>query len=173
MIKKFLGIALVLVQGLSFASDRCFESSAKAYNIDANLIRAIAWQESNFRIDAKNVNKNGSTDLGVMQINGIHYDRLSAMGIQQSDLASNGCLNVFVGTFILAEIFKKHGMNWNSVGIYNAGPGTKKITTIKNRVIYASKINEKLRAVRAARMPSIQQPTGWLPLSMAHAPSEK
>lgn len=163
--KILLAIILALSQSLVLASEACFESAGQTYNIDSDLLRAIAWQESNFRVDAKNVNDSGSRDLGVMQINDLHYQRLANMGIPENLLTTNGCLNVFVGTFILAEIFKRHGVSWNSIGIYNAGPGTKKQSTIRNREKYASIINEKLRAVRAARHPNVVQPQGWLQLS--------
>lgn len=158
-------VALAVLHSVSWAADACFEAAGRIYNIDSDLIRAIAWQESGFRVDAKNVNaKDGSVDLGVMQINQLHFPRLGDMGISREQLQKNGCLNVFTGTFILAEIFKQYGVGWNSVGMYNAGPG-RKPRSIRNREIYANLINAKLRAVKSARYPNEKQPTGWLPLA--------
>lgn len=163
--RLFTFALLIAVQSVSWASEICFESAGRFYNIDSDLIRAMAWQESAFRVDAKNVNaKDGSVDLGLMQINQLHYARLGKMGISRDHLQRNGCLNVFVGTFILAEIFNQHGMGWNAVGMYNAGPGGK-ASTIRNRERYAILINAKLRAVKLARHPTDQQPEGWLPLT--------
>jgi soluble lytic murein transglycosylase-like protein len=165
MHKIVLGIILAILQNLAMASETCFESAGRTYNIDADLIRSIAWQESNFQVHAKNINSDGSSDTGVMQINQIHYARLQKMGISEAQLGANGCLNVFVGTYILAEIFKQYGISWNAIGIYNAGASTKKSTTAQHRAQYASQINARLRAVRSARYPGIEQPKGWLPLS--------
>ncbi|HGJ5876609.1 MAG TPA: transglycosylase SLT domain-containing protein [Arsenophonus sp.] len=39
------------------------------YQIDLDYLRAIAWQESNLNLKAKNKNKDCSLDLGIMQIN--------------------------------------------------------------------------------------------------------
>ncbi|HGJ5856547.1 lytic transglycosylase domain-containing protein [Arsenophonus nasoniae] len=46
-----------------------FDKAGSYYQIDPDYLRAIAWQESNFNPKAKNKNKDGSFDLGVMQIN--------------------------------------------------------------------------------------------------------
>jgi hypothetical protein len=39
-----------------------------------DTMACIAEKESSLRIDAVNVNKNGSKDLGLFQINSVHHD---------------------------------------------------------------------------------------------------
>jgi soluble lytic murein transglycosylase-like protein len=43
--------------------------ACEQHNIDMNLILAVIKQESNFNHKCRNKNKNGSTDIGIMQIN--------------------------------------------------------------------------------------------------------
>lgn len=47
--------------------------TAKEYGIDAQLLIRIAAVESNFRANAKRLNANGTVDIGLFQINSIHW----------------------------------------------------------------------------------------------------
>lgn len=46
---------------------------AKKYDIDANKMLKIAWVESKFSQTAVRHNKNNTVDVGVFQINSIHF----------------------------------------------------------------------------------------------------
>ncbi|WP_338128787.1 lytic transglycosylase domain-containing protein [Rahnella perminowiae] len=43
------------------------------------------------------------------------------MGITREVLLSNSCQNIHVGAWILANNIRQNGVNWTSVGAYNAG----------------------------------------------------
>lgn len=63
--------------------DAAFETSAAKYGVPANLLRAIARKESNFRNVHSKPNANGTADHGVMQVN----DRTAAhYGVAVADL---------------------------------------------------------------------------------------
>lgn len=66
-IKNLIGLFCLIISKLAFA--HCFDKAGSYYKIDSDYLRAIAWQESNFNPHAKNKNKDGSLDLGLMQIN--------------------------------------------------------------------------------------------------------
>ncbi|WP_063657518.1 lytic transglycosylase domain-containing protein [Candidatus Arsenophonus triatominarum] len=68
MKKKILMLLFCLVIS-KFSLADCFDKAGSYYQIAPDYLRAIAWQESNFNPHAKNKNKDGSLDLGVMQIN--------------------------------------------------------------------------------------------------------
>lgn len=159
-----IGVTLAAFQVPSWASEKCFEAAGAAYNIDPDLLRSIVWQESDFQVAAKNINSNGSIDVGLMQINQTHHSRLRKMGVIPDALVKDGCLNLFTGSFILAELFHQFGMSWNTVGMYNAGT-SRKAAAIRNREAYAKKINAKLHAVKKARNPQLRIQAGWIPLS--------
>ncbi|EXU75295.1 lytic transglycosylase domain-containing protein [Erwinia mallotivora] len=107
----------------------CFDAAGAKYHIDPLLIKAIAMGESNLRATAININrdkKSGrmlSTDYGLMQVNSTHIPLLSAEGVisNSQDLLTRPCLNVQIGTRILAAHFQVCGISWNCLGSYNAG----------------------------------------------------
>lgn len=107
----------------------CFDAAGAKYHIDPLLIKAIATGESSLRPGVTNINhdpKTGravSTDYGLMQVNSSHIPSLVAQGFISSpqDLLTKPCLNVQIGTWILASHFQVCGISWNCLGSYNAG----------------------------------------------------
>lgn len=75
--------------------------------------------------NAIGLNKRGgkviSEDVGLMQINSSWFPTLASMGITRNDLLNNPCQNIYVGAWILAKNISSNGVNWESVGAYNAG----------------------------------------------------
>ncbi len=51
------------------------------FNIESELLYAIAQQESAMKHGAIGHNRDGSTDLGLMQINSFHMKRLKKWGL--------------------------------------------------------------------------------------------
>ena len=80
---------------------------------------AIVKTESKFNPYAKNYNKNGTADIGLMQINTSWIPVLERYGIKENDLW-NPCINAKVGAWILWNNKKMYGNTWNAVGAYNA-----------------------------------------------------
>ena len=124
---RFWNKALVL--SVAMASNHvmafCWEQAASQHNIEPELLQAIAAVESGFRAQAMNhTNRNGTRDIGLMQINSIHLPRLLKQGITEDRLLNEPCLSVEVGASILAEFIQRFGYNWTAVGAYNAGPGS-------------------------------------------------
>ena len=103
----------------------CWEEAASRYDLEPELLQAIAAVESGYRAQAVNqANRNGTRDIGLMQINSIHLPRLLKQGITEERLLSEPCLSVEVGASILAEFIQRFGYNWTAVGAYNVGPGS-------------------------------------------------
>lgn len=125
-------LALVLGAGLwstgSWADSQkfqaCIVSAAQYRNVDPILLKAIAYQESRFRLDAVNHNrdKNGritSTDHGPFQINDQWLPRLKKQGITVEQLYEE-CVPAYVAAWLLASAIKQHGSTWRAVGSYNS-----------------------------------------------------
>ncbi|ECO4313691.1 lytic transglycosylase domain-containing protein [Salmonella enterica] len=120
----------------------CFKEAGERYSVDPLLLIAIAQTESSLNPQATNINRRGtakeSIDIGLMQINSVWFNQLSSeWGISKQDLIKNPCQNVYVGAYILALNIKKNGVNWKSIGAYNAGFSDK---TEAARIIYAKKV---------------------------------
>ncbi|MHA7594377.1 lytic transglycosylase domain-containing protein [Pantoea sp. XAF26B01_ASV70] len=107
----------------------CFDAAGAKYHIDPLLIQAIATGESSLHAGITHINRDArtgravSTDYGLMQVNSTHIPSLIAKGFISSpqDLLTKPCLNVQIGTWILASHFQVCGISWNCLGSYNAG----------------------------------------------------
>ena len=126
--KLFARSALIAVLGvISPASEAfCWIEAAEAYRVDAHLLAAIAKVESRYNPRAYRApyaagNRNGTYDLGLMQINSRELPGLAGRGITEDVLLEDPCRNVYEGARILREKIDRVGPTWRAVGAYNAG----------------------------------------------------
>ncbi len=104
----------------SAANATCWEAASQSYGIPAQVLKAVAKTESGFNEKALNRNKDGSHDIGLMQINSGWLPTLEKYGITEESL-KDSCTNLKVGAWILSNNAKKLGWNWNAIGAYNVG----------------------------------------------------
>lgn len=128
-------LAMLAVPVLSWAAGwQCWADAAERYNLPVDLLYAISRVETGNRSNlVSGSNRNGSYDIGLMQINSRHLPRLAKYGITASDLLHNPCLNLHIGAWILAEFVARYGYTWQAIGAYNAGDPVK-------RAVYAKKV---------------------------------
>ncbi|MGB8421352.1 MAG: lytic transglycosylase domain-containing protein [Paraburkholderia sp.] len=118
-----VGIACMASTG---ARADCLDDAAIYFDLDPMLVRAIAKHESGMRADAVNRNRNGSYDIGLMQINTVWLPRLQEKGITAESLR-NPCVNGYVGAWILRSNVERFGQTWKAVGAYNASSSDKQL----------------------------------------------
>lgn len=109
----------------------CLDDAARFHRVSVVLVRAIAQQESGMRANAVNTNSDGTEDIGLMQINSSWLPKLRRYGITREALF-NGCVNGYVGTWILASNIKQFGLTWKAVGAYNAVSANKQLVYANN-----------------------------------------
>jgi len=70
-------------------------------------------------------NRNGSYDMGPMQINSYWLPFLHRYGVSEGHMLHHGCYNVAVGAWIVRyEQARTHGDIWKAVGRYHSpSPG--------------------------------------------------
>lgn len=132
--------------------------AGQKYAVDPLLLYSIAKIESNFNILALNRNRNGSYDIGIMQINTAWIPTLKVKGINPQNIFWP-CFNILLGAWILAKAIRMQGNNWRAVGAYNAG-NLKGIIHEKNRIKYAKKIFNYYTATRMQLSTSEKRPPG-------------
>jgi len=110
-------IAISLIA--AFPAHACWDQAAERYSISPELLYAIARTESGLDPRAVGHNRNGSRDIGLMQINSTWLPRLSKHGIAERDLF-DPCTSIHVGAWILAGNVQRLGYTWEAVGAYNA-----------------------------------------------------
>lgn len=117
----------------------CFREAGEAMKVDPLLLLATAIQESRLRSSAIGVNKpdakgNVSYDYGLMQINSLNVEKIfRRYGIDKQTLLTNPCINIYAGAYILRKNFDQYGVNWFSVGAYNAGTAKSSIQERKRK----------------------------------------
>ena len=126
---SMLAIVACLVSSPSRAD--CLDDAARYHRVSVQLVRAIAQQESGMRANAINTNRDGSEDIGLMQINSSWLPKLSRYGITRRKLF-DACVNAYVGTWILASNIKQFGPTWKAVGAYNAVSSSKQLVYANN-----------------------------------------
>jgi soluble lytic murein transglycosylase-like protein len=114
----------------------CWEASAAKYGVDPFLLAAIGRVESSFNPNAHNRNKNGTEDIGIMQINTVVLREVERFGITRDQLFEP-CINIDVAAWKLATHFRDHGVTWFAVGAYHSKtPALNRIYQLKVYLAY-------------------------------------
>jgi soluble lytic murein transglycosylase-like protein len=96
----------------------CINHAAITYHVPAKLIISVIEIEGG-RNGMAIKNKNGTYDLGVMQVNSIWVPKIKYFGITKQDLQFNPCTNVTVGSWILAKGMATAN-GWQGIGNYHS-----------------------------------------------------
>ena len=121
--------ALLLATCVLQAADvrACWEDVGVKYGINPYLLYAIAKTESGLNPRAVNrANRNGSYDVGLMQINSSWFPTLARFGITERELYEP-CVAIDVGAWILSQNMSRLGRTWDAVGAYNAADETRRL----------------------------------------------
>ena len=136
-------LTLALVICAALPAQACWDEAAARYQVNSALLYAIAQTESGLDPLAIGRNRNGSRDIGLMQINSAWLPTLARHGISERDLF-HPCTSIHVGAWVLAHNFHRLGHTWDAVGAYNAvSPGLRRA--------YAEKVRRNLWKVMDAR----------------------
>lgn len=141
---KYIIAILFLFSEINAARANCWDRAASMFNISPQLLYAIAQQESSLNPAAVGQNRDGSKDLGLMQVNSKHLPRLRKLGIDEQHL-KDPCLSIIVGASILSDMMNRYGYTWEAVGAYNAGtaPGNH-----AKRMHYAKQVWQRYQKIK-------------------------
>lgn len=137
-IKTVIALALAspfFLSSLAFAQHGdCITQAAQCFQVNPLLIKAIIWHESRNQPQALNINKNKTVDVGIMQINTVHFSSLKSRGIDEQRLRKDSCANVFSGTWILKQKIKRYGYTWDGIGSYHSRTAIQRKKYVRNIV---------------------------------------
>jgi hypothetical protein len=159
-----IACAIIVLGTHATADADCIDDAAAFQHINVSLMRGIAQVESGMQPDRVNTNSNGTTDIGLMQINSSWLPVLAREGISEQSLF-DPCTNAYVGAWILSENIRQFGPTWNAVGAYNAASPDK-------RLAYARKVYDAVQSVSGSQNstmpilpPSFTPPQAYNPLA--------
>ncbi|EOQ4795370.1 TPA: transglycosylase SLT domain-containing protein [Escherichia coli] len=155
MRKRLLTICLMFINVTCKAGD-CFDLAGRDYKIDPDLLRAISWKESRYRVNAIGINPVTGYGSGLMQVYSQHFNELARYGIKPEHLTTDPCMNIYTGAYYLAIAFKKWGVSWEAVGAYNAG-FKKSERQNRRRLAYASDVYRIYTGIKSSK--GIRVPT--------------
>lgn len=122
------GACAQAADGALVGERNCWVEAANRYGVSPQVLYAIARTESGLKpMAVGKQSKNGTVDIGMMQINSSWLPTLARFGIRYEDLWEP-CLNIHVGAWVLANNIRQHGNTWQAIGAYNAKSKEKQLT---------------------------------------------
>ena len=129
----FLFVTLWLLPDAVFAAGRarvvfppmrpltadCILDAARINGMPAAALFAILATEGG-KIGEALSNKNGSWDMGPFQVNSVHLNELSAMGISPEAVLRDGRVNAYAAAWLLRKEYQRTGSLWRAIGAYHS-----------------------------------------------------
>lgn len=143
-------------------AERCIVPAADYHRVNPYVLRAILKVESGLNPKAIGRNANGTVDLGVGQMNSIHFKELAKHGIAPQQLL-DACVGTYVAAWHLGRVMYQHGNTWEGVARYHS------ITPYFNQRYQMLLVNELVRSGvmqgKIQRVPSLERPSAPAPAS--------
>jgi hypothetical protein len=118
-LSRLLALATMLALAAACAHADCIADAAARQRVNAEVLRAIGWQESRLQPSALARNADGSIDVGAFQINSIHLVELARYGVDRAALA-DGCMSAEVAAWHYRRQIEREGDTWRAVGAYHS-----------------------------------------------------
>jgi len=112
-------LAAALAVAAPDARADCIADAAARHRVNAEVLRAIGWQESRLQPRALGRNADGSVDVGAFQINSTHLAELARHGIARAAL-DDGCVSAEVAAWHYRRQVDRDGDTWLAVGAYHS-----------------------------------------------------
>ena len=150
----FLLVALWLLPDAVFAAERtrvalaptrplttdCVVDAARASGMPVAALFAILATEGGKTGEALS-NKNGTWDIGPFQVNTVHLNELTAIGISPDAVLRDGRVNAYAAAWLLRKEYRRTGSLWQAIGTYHS-------RTPQRRDAYIPRVKSNLERLR-------------------------
>lgn len=99
--------------------ERCIIPASYYHGVNPAVLRAILKIESNLNPNAIGQNNNGTQDVGIGQMNSMHFKELAKFGIALEQL-KDACTGTYVAAWHLKKEIARHGNTWNAIARYHS-----------------------------------------------------
>ncbi len=96
----------------------CIEQAADRLSVPLSLVWGILAVEKG-QVGSISKNKNGTYDIGPMQINSSWLTTFAELNISEEMLLNDPCINIYAGAWILARCLRQNN-NFYGVGTYHS-----------------------------------------------------
>lgn len=135
--------------------ERCIVPASQMHGVNPHVLRAILRVESGLKPDSVNVNANGTKDVGIGQMNSIHFPALMANGIAPRQLL-DPCVGTYVAAWHLSKLIADHGNSWEAIARYHSATpyfNHRYQVLLNNELVKAGAITSQMRPVPAMKSP--------------------
>lgn len=119
-------IETLLILASSFAAhaataeaERCLMPASQFHQVNPQVLRAILKVESGLNPKAIARNRNGTLDVGIGQMNSIHFGELAKFGIAPGHLL-DACVGTYVAAWHLRKQIARYGNTWYGIAAYHS-----------------------------------------------------
>jgi len=106
-------------QPFASKAERCIVPAAVFHGVNHFVLRAILKVESGLNPGAVARNSNGTVDVGIGQLNSIHFRELARHGIAPEHLR-DACIGTYVAAWHLRRTIATHGNSWFGIAAYHS-----------------------------------------------------
>lgn len=133
--------------------ERCIVPASQHHRVNHLVLRAILNVESRLNPKAVGKNDNGTLDVGIGQMNSIHFKELAKHGIGVDQL-KDACVGTYVAAWHLSKMIAKHGNTWYGIAAYHSATpyfNNRYQILLRNEMVKSGSMEGKLQPVPSLR----------------------
>ena len=133
----------------STENEKCIVPAAQYHGVNYFVLRAILKVESGLNPNAVGRNNNGTVDVGMGQMNSMHFRDLAKFGIEPGHLR-DPCISTYVAAWHLKKNLIASGNTWEGIARYHSATpyfNQRYQILLKNEMIRSGAMTGSLQAV--------------------------
>ena len=143
--------------------ERCIVPASQFHQVNHFVLRAILLVESGLNPRAIGRNGNGTVDVGIGQINSMHFEELARHGLASAHLR-DACVGTYVAAWHLRKMITRYGNTMFAIAAYHSTTpyfNQRYQTLISNELIRSGAMQGNLKPVPSiTRGSQSNAPTG-------------